>query len=223
MSPKKSIELNTIFERLPGALVQQFARIACYYVGFIDSSTKEVDRAEYINETTNAIGVIAKLTALASDGHIHITNEIISGMHGNIALQKAIIYYNTHNNHKIDERKSAIQVKASKKKIESDSIDPQTIINNELKLWGIHKTSYAYTAISDIPRVCSKGMTPREAFSAIGKNNNINAGITANAIRCAVANAAFDQSEFFTIFKTTNRNDIDKEFFVSTIIEQLCK
>ena len=219
MSNKVSIDLGTIFSQLPDMFIQQFARLACYYLGYTNSETQELDRTEYVNETCNAINILTKLVVVSSNGD-NIDRKVSLDPSSIISLQKAVQYYknNCQENDKAitDEEPNP----KSKNKKTEEILDPVDVIKNELELIGIDSNTYAYKAICDIPHVCRKGMTAKEAYSLIGKNNGKNAGVTANAINRAVFSANFENSSLF--FKTLEPSTIDKDFFISNLIELFC-
>ena len=225
---KEAINLGDIFSQLPDMFVQQFARLACYYLGYINSPTKELDRTDYVNESCNAINILTKLVALSSNG-TDINGKVSLDSLSIVSLDKAINYYKSYagvppisetttDSEAVNEqpKKKAARTTVSPK-------DPKEIMESELKLWGIDESTYAYKAISDIPYVCTSEMTPKEAINAIAKNNGKNAGVTANASKRAVANAAFENSKHFHIFKTLDPSVIDKDFFIKTVIAIICK
>lgn len=65
----KNINAVDVLNKMPKIFIEQFVKLSCYYLAYIDIETPSVaDRTDYINESFNAMTLLNKLIATASNG-----------------------------------------------------------------------------------------------------------------------------------------------------------
>ena len=195
-----------VINKLPDAFINQFAKLAYYYLGFTSSITEQTvnDRGKFINETANAISMINKFITLSSNGKAIDEQMDYNNSMEEESLSKAELYYSI---------KTVNKAVASLKRKNKSAKD---IIKSELDLWGIDSNTYAYKALLHLPDSCKSTYTTHEAISAIAKYNNKNTGVTTHSIKCLIEKADFSKTEYFIALKDANNPTVD--FFIEQLL-----
>ena len=216
--------LNVIGE-LPDMFLQQITKLAYYYLGYTAlPNSKTEERTEYINEVCNAFNILIKLCMTASDG-VPIGPHVRLDFNPAEALTRASVYLAARKTKAKAVVEMVNEAKAKKPTKEEIVAKQKALIESELNLWGIDKTSYGYQAISSLNTfMIEPGQTTNDLIAIIAKTYGHNNGVTAASISKLIKKADFSKSEIVQLHDyVEEEKDITTEILLGAILNYLRK
>ena len=205
-----------IFEKAPEPLVTQFMMIGALYVDYINQKDPSNEaRTNYINKTYNAINVINKLIAVASNA-IPVEAQVQIETNQTQQEQPMERHYDSKGDlSKAISTESAVEKKPVRKQ------SAKTKILKELDNWELDHGSFAFKALSIIPDLYnkkSKPLTIKDVITDIATSTGKTSSVVASSLSSMVKKTDFSKSDYTNL----NENEsVTKEQLIEALVN-LC-